>query len=207
MRALKRVSCVLLAAVMSTRMGEPKLLAQVKGRTVFEITLANHVASSLDVVCAVVAGWIEGLRSIAERQWPPGVAFVEVARPCPMSESLKRGWRWLVESHEPDAVMISLGDQPLVRAQTIDRLIEAYRASGLPICAPVYKGSRGHPVIISTEFDQDVMRIEGDEGAKSILEANHDRIETVEVESDEVVTDLDTLETLSALRKRLGTNG
>jgi molybdenum cofactor cytidylyltransferase len=204
---LRGVGCVLLAAGISVRMGEPKLLAQVRGRTVLEMTLANHMASSLDVICAVVAGWIDGLKELAQRQWPPRATFVEIARPCPMSETLKTGWRWLMDNAGPDAVMISLGDQPLVTARTINRLIEAYQASDLPICVPIYKGSWGHPVIISSEFGGDVMRLEGDRGAKPILMANHDRIETVEVDSDEVVTDLDSIETLRTLRKRLGTDG
>ena len=200
------VACVLLAAGISKRMGGAKLLMRIGTRTVFEIALANHMESSVSSICAVVAGWVTGFKDIAAGHSGGRVEFVEIERPCLMSDSLKAGWNHIQMSLRPDAVMISLADKPLVSAGTIDRLIAAHRASGRPICVPAYGGRWGHPVIVSSGLHAEIMDLDGDEGARQVLRRHRDEVEEVSVGTDEVLVDVDRTDDLNTLRSRLEAN-
>ena len=63
-----------------------------------------------------------------------------------LSTSLKRGLAALTA--ETDAVLVCLGDMPLVDAPAIDRLIAAFNVTEhRTICVPTYEGKRGNPVL------------------------------------------------------------
>jgi molybdenum cofactor cytidylyltransferase len=187
-------------------MGEPKLLLDFLGKTVFETALANHTESSISSVCAVVAGWIPGFGDIVARYAGERVEFLKITKPCSMSDSLKHGWRRLQESVGPDAVMISLGDMPLVKPGTIDRLIERFLKSGKPICVPVWENRWGHPVVISSGLGDEIMELEGDQGAKDVLARHRHDVERVAVDSSEVLIDIDCPRDRIMMLSRLESN-
>jgi len=201
------VHAVLLAAGASTRMGREKLLMALSGKTVLETSLENHLRSSLGGVCVVVPGWIEGFKEIALRSGGHRAVFVETEEPCEMSTSLKTGWSWVRDNTGSPGIMISLADQPLVGPQTIDLLVEAYLASGRALCVPTFQGRRGHPVIIGSGFDRDIMRLEGDRGAREIIARSPEEVLEVDVDSDEVLVDLDRIEDLDTIRSRIKSDG
>lgn len=200
------VGCILLAAGTSSRMGEPKLLKMAGGKTIFEVTLGRHLESSLERISAVVPGWLAGFGSIVERCSSHRVSFVVMDEPCEMSSSLKAGWKHLCEQGGLDGIMVSLADQPLVTAGTIDNLIRSFSGSDKSICVPVFDGRRGRPVIISSGLGEEVLSLEGDEGARSLLAKHGDDIEEVGVSSDEVHLDFDRPEDFDRLAARLNTD-
>jgi len=201
------LQAVLLAAGASARMGREKLLMAIDGETIFEVTLGNHLDSSLGGVCAVVPGWIDGFKEVTARAAHPRTVFVEVDGPCKMSTSLKTGWSWVRDNTESRGIMISLADQPLVGPHTIDLLVETYLASDKAFCVPTYRGRRGHPVIIGREFDCDIMKLKGDQGARDILAERPDLVLEVEVAGDGILLDLDRIEDFEAIRSRIRSHG
>ena len=203
---MDKIDCVLLGAGSSKRMEEDKLLLTVGDSTIFEISLAEYLRSSLHSTCAVVAGWLRGFKPIMGRYRDSSVSFIEVQRPCPMSDSLKSGWRWVQDNLRPRAVMVSLADKPLISSRTIDSLIRAYSSSDKDICVPVFAGKRGHPVIICSRLDDEIMSIEGDRGARDLLARDPDRVQEVAVGTDEILVDIDTLDDMGRLQSRLGYN-
>lgn len=188
-------------------MGTPKLLIPIDGGTLFEVTLRRHIASRLRSICAVVPGWIPGFGDIAESHESERVKLLRIEKAVPMSGSLKWGWGWVAANLKPDAVMISLADKPLVATDTINLLIDAYTEADCDICVPVYRGMRGHPVVISSSLGAEVMAIRGDRGAVQVLAAHAERIKEVEVASDAVVFDVDAGDDVRVLRERLGASG
>jgi molybdenum cofactor cytidylyltransferase len=199
------IDCVLLAAGDSTRMGRPKLLLPLGDRTIFETVLDAYGASSVRKVCAVVPGWLEGFARIAGERACERLEFVARQR-GPMSESLKSGWAWVARGR-PEAVAIGLADKPLVRTETIDSVLESYRAGGRRICVSTYRGVWGHPVVLDSSLGDEVMRLEGDSGAREVLRAHRDEVLEVPAAGDEVTFDVDTAEDVLRLRARLGLNG
>ena len=197
-----KVDCLLLAGGSSKRMGEPKMLLEMEGETLFEYVLKNHLRSSARRICAVVPGWIEGFGPVIERHAHERVDFVSMPGECEMSASLKAGWKRVAE-REPDAVMISLADKALVTPGLIDAVIGGYMEAGMSIGVPVFKGARGHPVILSAELGDEVYGLTGDRGARDIVEEHEDDVAEVPVDTDGILVDIDTRDDFRELERRL----
>jgi molybdenum cofactor cytidylyltransferase len=89
-------------------------------------------------------------------------------------------------------ILIALGDQPFVKAQTINALIKAFKNGKGGIIVPSFKGKRGHPVIFHRRYAKELLRLEGDVGGKRIIESHPHDVWEVPVKSEGVVKDIDT---------------
>ena len=76
--------------------------------------------------------------------------------------SLRAGFNALAP--EIDAAVVVLADGPDLSAAAIDRVVEAWRAGGMPVLAASYGGVRGHPVLLAREVWASVP----DEGARAL---------------------------------------
>lgn len=142
---------VVLAAGASTRMGFPKALALLSGRTFLVHTHETLIAAGARTV-TVVVGEPHGTR-IGEVH--PQMTFVN--NPAPhegMASSLRVGLRTAVAAGaagrplERRAIVVSLVDQPLVRPATIRGLIATLWARGARLAVPRYQNRGGHPFVI-----------------------------------------------------------
>lgn len=202
---MKRVAGVLLAAGGSTRMGRNKLLRQINGRSILEISIGNHLGSRLCYLCVVVPGWDENFNHSIESIAHEKLVFEKLLKPGLMSDSLKAGWRSILGKIKCSGIMISLADQPLINANIIDRMIEEYSCIDVPACVAMHKGQWGHPVVIDVSLDSQVMSLSGDKGAKQILEGLP--IKQVDFEDDSVVFDVDSEDDFDEVLRRLGRVG
>ena len=84
-----------------------------------------------------------------------------------MSTSLRTG----IGALEPGtrAALVVLADQPGLSTGLIDRLVAHYLGTGAAAVAPVYRGRRGHPVLFDRSLFPEILRLEGDQGARPIL--------------------------------------
>lgn len=85
--------------------------------------------------------------------------------------------------------LIALGDMPHVRAATIAALCRALE-EGAGIAAPMYAGRRGNPVAFSNRYLLSLLALEGDQGARAILQANV--VCGVDVDDPGVLHDIDS---------------
>jgi molybdenum cofactor cytidylyltransferase len=85
--------------------------------------------------------------------------------------------------------VIALADMPHVQPATISALIDAIK-SGADIAAPTYMGRRGNPVAFSRKHLPDLLRLGGDEGARSLLRAFP--VSEVAVDDAGIRQDIDT---------------
>jgi molybdenum cofactor cytidylyltransferase len=85
--------------------------------------------------------------------------------------------------------VIALADMPHVQPATISALIDAIK-SGADIAAPTYMGRRGNPVAFSRTHLPDLLRLGGDEGARSLLKAFP--VSEVAVDDAGIRQDIDT---------------
>jgi molybdenum cofactor cytidylyltransferase len=91
---------------------------------------------------------------------------------------------------------------PLVSAQHIDRLISAFSpAERRTIIVPVHAGERGNPVLWGREHFAEMLRLDGDRGAKVLMDRNEDHVTEVAMRSDAVLADFDTPEALARLKR------
>lgn len=69
----------------------------------------------------------------------------------------------------PDAWLVALGDMPHVAPATLAALAAAL-AGGAPIVAPVMEGKRGNPVGFGRLHRDALLALEGDQGARRLLQ-------------------------------------
>ena len=101
-------------------------------------------------------------------------------------------------------MLVCLGDMPLVDAQTIDRLVAAFNvAEHRTICVPTFEGKRGNPVLWGRQHFIAIDEIEGDQGARLLLDALSDEVVEVEVKTQAVLVDVDTPQALQDIRSAL----
>ena len=65
-------------------------------------------------------------------------------------------------------------------------------AAGAPLVAPYFRARRGHPVGLSGKFKNQLLTLQGDEGAKKLLAAHEDSLKKIPVGDPGVIRDIDT---------------
>ena len=199
---------IILAAGMSTRLGVPKQLLHVGGRFLLHWVLDAALASRLARVVLVLghesSRIIETLgmfllhprlRVVVNERYREG-----------MAQSLRTGLLQVQE--EFPSAMFLLGDQPLLDSATIDLLLKTFWESDKDICVPVHEKKRGNPTLFSRAFYDSILALEGDAGARAIIDAHPDRVLAVEMEDRLLFADIDTEEDLDrvamAIMRRRG---
>lgn len=109
-----------------------------------------------------------------------------------MSTSIVAGLNLV--SDKAKAIMLALADQPFVDSQTINSLMEAFSAHNKGIAIPVYQGKRGHPVIFSIRYKDELLRLKGDIGSRDIIDRQPDGVLEVAVNCAGLCIDIDTME-------------
>jgi molybdenum cofactor cytidylyltransferase len=102
-----------------------------------------------------------------------------------LSKSLRYGLK--IVSRDTAAVLLTLGNCPLVKAEVVKQLIRTYKSRVAPIIVPTYSHIRGHPVVFDTLLIPELLRVRGDIGGRSVLQHHNRELKQVEVE------DADTL--------------
>jgi molybdenum cofactor cytidylyltransferase len=94
---------------------------------------------------------------------------------------------------DADGWIIGLGDMPYVEAGTVAALADALR-EGADIAVPVFQGQRGNPVGFSRRHLPALLRLEGDRGARDLLQSCP--VTVVVVEDFGILRDIDTVQDL-----------
>ncbi len=196
LRNNSRIGAVILAAGMSSRMGEAKQLLRLGENTVLGQVLEN-VRSSLVYEVVLVLG--HAAEKIKERISTENLTVVNNdSYQQGMGTSLRAGLAAL--SPAVDAALIVLADQPFIRPQTLDLLMDQYKRSSAQIVIPTYKGFRGNPVLLDRSVFPEVMALTGDIGCRAIFGNHLEGIVKQPVEDIGILLDLDSKEDFDLMR-------
>jgi molybdenum cofactor cytidylyltransferase len=177
---------VLLAAGVGARFGADKLLHRLEdGRTV-AVTAADHLLKALPFSIAVIRPGDEVLEALLRNAGMRIVSCALAARG--MGHSLACG---VAAVSDADAWVIALADMPYIRSATLRRIVEGLHA-GAAMVAPYYAGHRGHPVAFDRRFHGELLSLEGDIGARRLVERHLDRVYRIDVDDPGVLQDIDT---------------
>jgi molybdenum cofactor cytidylyltransferase len=190
---------IVLAAGMSTRLGQPKHLIKVGGKTLLARVVAAALESELSEVVLVIGyeagkvlaalgslGCHERLRTVVNERYEAG-----------MAGSLQAGL--LPVKDQYPAVMFLLGDQPLIDAGALNLLLRRFWSADKDICVPVQGEKRGNPVCFSRCFYEQILGIQGDTGAREIIRRHPEDVLWVEIDSSSFFFDIDRPEDLERL--------
>ncbi|HLY04907.1 MAG TPA: nucleotidyltransferase family protein [Rhizomicrobium sp.] len=193
-----RVAAVVLAAGMSTRMGNNKLLADIHGQPLVRRVVGSIEASAARPI-VVVTGHDDELVGAALRGTEAAIVHNPAYRDG-LSTSLRAGISVLTEC---DAAIILLGDMPAISPFVIDKMIAAYEPKKRnAICVAASRGRRGNPVLFDRAFFPELQTISGDIGAREIIRMHWPLVCEVDVDDDGPLIDLDTPEELEQFLRR-----
>jgi molybdenum cofactor cytidylyltransferase len=157
-------------------MGRPKQLAELDGRPMLEHVLAALAAAPLDrVVVALGAHAATVLERVDLHGAEP---LVVDGFEAGMGHVLARSVEAL---GEPDALVVCLGDQPLVGSGVVAELVAAWRDGAGPVVSAAYGGRRGNPKLFDRTVLAELRGLGGDSGARELLAAHPEWLAVVEV--------------------------
>lgn len=183
---------IVLAAGAGSRFGGGKLLASLHGTPILQHVLDRVAEAGVEEVVVVLgrdADTVE--QAIAWREER------RVRNPEP-ERGLSGSLQVAMATMGPtvDAVLILLGDQPLVGAETIRALLDAPDDPDRPIVVPAYAGDRGrNPVLLRRAAFQLTHEASGDRGLGPVLTAHPELVVEVPIAGDN--PDIDTPEDLA----------
>jgi CTP:molybdopterin cytidylyltransferase MocA len=189
------IPAIVLAGGASSRMGQPKALLCVEGRTFVRRLLDTLRAGGITDAIVVVRPGADGVRREIDRaQWGRAVE-----NPQPDRGQLSSLLTGLDELDRPDVdgILVTLVDVPLIRPSTIAALLSRAHVATAPILRAVHRGRHGHPVVFLRPVFDALRRADPEAGAKTVLRSY--AVEDVEVEDAGVVRDVDTPEDYAAL--------
>ena len=176
---------LLLAAGRGTRFGADKLLHPLADGTTLALTAARNLQDALPAVLAVVHGHAPEL---AARLAQAGVRVTV----CPRTgEGMGTSLSWgVAQSREAGGWLVALADMPWIQPATI-RAIAAAVTGPHVIAAPVYQGKRGHPVAFGRDYREQLLELNGDQGARSLLAAHAGNLVLLPCDDAGVLRDVD----------------
>jgi len=191
------IAALILAAGESRRMGSPKALIPYHGLTFVEHLLAATRHPRVGVTRVVLGAGAGEIRTklpvkdsqiVVNEEWERG----------PLS-SIQAGLRSLPDN-DVEAALICPVDHPLVTLRLVGAMIGAFDRSGKAIVLPTYLGRRGHPVLFAKRLFAGLMNAPMDVGARAVVRAHPDEIESVPTEEEGVVLNLNDPAALQRLR-------
>ena len=177
-------------------MGSPKALLPWQGTTLLSHQIAALREAGVDRVVVVLGHQAGRLKPLVQKL--EGVTWeVNPDYWRGKTTSIKTGLEALGPDH-PAAVLILNVDQPR-NADTIRRLLQQHRAGGRLITIPYYRGKGGHPVVLDPALLEELGSIDEETlGMKALMRRHHETVLLVEMESPEVLWDLNTPEEYEA---------
>lgn len=188
---------VVLAAGLSRRMGQAKLMLALEGKPVLRHAVERVLAGGVERLIVVLPPESRALRGALEGlpiQWA-----VNLNPSAGQGVSIAAGIDALPSG--TSAALIALGDQPVLPPVVIPELLTVFGRTGMPIVAPRYREGQGNPVLFGAQVFSELRGLTGDRGARSVIEMDASRVAWVDFDLP-MPADVDTPEDYDRLRSR-----
>ena len=191
-----KIGAVLLAAGKSERFGSDKLLADFAGRPM--ICRALETMRTLPAARKCV---IAGSDRVAALAMDCGLDVIRNHEPqLGQSHSICLG---VSTMRDIDAVLLMVSDQPCLSSASLERLLEAFSASGKGIACLRDGSHRGNPAVFAAKYIPELLALTGDRGAKGILRAHEEDLLVVDCVGDQELCDADTPAALESMARMI----
>ncbi|MBL8436492.1 MAG: nucleotidyltransferase family protein [Zoogloea sp.] len=191
---MARIVGLLLAAGQGRRFGGDKLLQPLADGTPVAVAAARALKAACVDSIAVLRPEQDALASLLEAE---GLRVVRCAAArSGMGHSLAAG---VAASRDAHGWLVALADMPCIRVATLQAVAELI-GGGAALAAPRYAERRGHPVGFASRWRDALLALEGDEGARAILQQSRFLLHVLETDDPGVLQDVDSPADLAALR-------
>ena len=188
---IEHCGVLIVAAGESKRLGTPKQLLQFEGQSLINrlVNIVRYAGSfPITIVLGAEATAIQAqlpddnLLVVINEEWKEG-----------MGSSIRVGLKKMIEMDaDMDGVMILVCDQPFIKSESIQSLIQMQQSTGLPMAACFYEGIVGTPAVFHQSMFSDLLKLVGDTGAKKLMKDN--MVDVAKLNLEKGVIDIDTME-------------
>ncbi|MFR7743135.1 MAG: NTP transferase domain-containing protein [Acutalibacteraceae bacterium] len=169
-----RAGCLVMAAGNASRFGENKLAARFDGQSLFSLALA---AIPAEHVCPR-HGVVSQYPALLEEASLAGFDTILNDRPEDgISRTIRLGTQAMADCA---GILYMVADQPLLRAGTVRRVVDAWWANPDCIAAAAHNGKRGNPCLFPARFFPELCALEADRGGSSVIRRHEDALLLVE---------------------------
>jgi xanthine dehydrogenase accessory factor len=182
------ITAIILGAGESSRMGRPKMLLPFGDSTMIGTVISNVLASSVEKAIVVLGSNYESHHQVV-KDYPVEIVHNKQYREGMLS-SVQCGLKAI--SNNSDAVMVLLGDQPMIRAYDMDQLIDSYRHSEKEIAIATHQNKRGHPILFGRKFINEILEFPGEASLRDLLQNHPAEILEMKTGYDRILRDIDT---------------
>ncbi len=194
-----RVGAVILAAGLSTRVGDFKPLLSIGSRTLLGHAINLFQTSGIEDIVVVKGHQSERLTQELSRYRCRSVLNENFADG--MFSSVQSGVEALASANQ--AFFLLPVDIPLVQQRTILTLLAALnRDPARLVFYPEYRFRRGHPPLIRVDLISEILRFNDQGGLKALLRRYHQQTRNILVNDPFIVLDIDTQGDLAFIRKQ-----
>jgi CTP:molybdopterin cytidylyltransferase MocA len=190
MEAYHKIAAIVLAAGYSSRMGELKPLLSLGDKTVLEKVIDAFRKAGIDDVRVVVGYEAQRLIPLLEKRKVQIIQNIEFEKG--MFSSVQAGIKSL-QVGNTEGFFIMPADYPLIKPDTLKKLVEAYQTTRSKIIYPRYASAKGHPPILSIELIEEILHFQQPGGLRKILERYQSESEYLEVTDRFILMDMDTI--------------
>jgi len=105
-----------------------------------------------------------------------------------ISSALVTGTRFLPADCK--AMVVGLGDMPLIESETIDQLVHAFKKTRKGIVYPTYDKQVGLPIVFDIKYREELTRLFGDDSPMELVEKFQKDTKAVKVKTEAVIRDI-----------------
>lgn len=168
-----KIAILLLAAGSSSRMGVAKQLLPVGKTTLLGIAIETALQSKANKVYCIIGASAEAIKQSISKYNIESIFNTNYK--TGLSSSIVAGIDH-IKTQNFDAVLIVLGDQPLIKTSYLDEMITTFKNHDEKIIASKYNNTFGVPSIIPKRYYHQLLKLKGDRGAKTFLNAHSEDI-------------------------------
>jgi len=106
-----------------------------------------------------------------------------------MLSSVRCGLRDLPQQCQ--AILVAIGDQPSITAKLIDQMLRSFATTEKRILVPLYHGKRGHPILFSKVYRNEILTHYDNVGLRGLMYAHRDDLFELTVPTSGVLSDMD----------------
>ncbi len=187
------VNGLILAAGMSSRMGEFKPLLMINNKTMIEQSIDSMLASGVKTITLVLGYQGEKIEQVIKHAGYENkqiqVVYNRNYASTQMLDSVKIG---VSNIEDCDAFYLLPGDMPAIHSDTFLKVRETMECQKAKIVFPTMKGYRKHPPLISTYFISDILNFESEGGLRELWKNFESEITGVPVDDLGCTIDVDT---------------
>lgn len=187
-----KTGCVILASGKSERYGNNKLDIKIDGVSLIDRAISCIPKNSFSKVAVV-----SRFENVKEKTENRGFHYIENNHPeYGISHTIKLGLNY---TSDCDATLFMVSDQPLLKQESVVKMLEFFNNNSDFIVSMGYNGKKGNPCIFPKAFYGELFALENDNGGSAVIRYHEDKLKIFNIECKKELKDIDTKEDLEFL--------